>query len=173
MEKFPSETQAGFVGLNNAMRKGFNGTRLVSDGYTGEIIAKCRSLGSPAIPAMKELMASWENRPRARISRRVDQSHSIDPCAGPGRAVQQQPSSYIPVYKSLTTFLGEDLGFLPHTLSHAFFSEMNKHIDDLSFKSLCKARCRGAAFQCTFQQPCIDGSIVTYCGSLDEPFQRE
>ncbi|KAF8324222.1 uncharacterized protein EI90DRAFT_3076385 [Cantharellus anzutake] len=86
----------------------------------------------------------------------------------------------------LTTLLGENLGLLPNDRGHQLLKEMDDthinfthifqltdDIDNLSFDFLRNAWCRGAAFLCKSKQPCIDGFIVTYSGSLDDPFELE
>ncbi|KAF8324185.1 uncharacterized protein EI90DRAFT_3076176, partial [Cantharellus anzutake] len=98
------------------------------------------------------------------------------------KSIQQVPTISSKVF--LTTLLGENFGFPPNDQSLQFLNEMdNAHInfthivqrtedvDNLSFDFLCKAWCRGAAFRCKSQQPCIAEFIVTQSGALDDPFE--
>ncbi|KAA1465985.1 hypothetical protein DENSPDRAFT_810607 [Dentipellis sp. KUC8613] len=67
----------------------------------------------------------------------------------------------------------ELLAFCRHKwVNFTHFIRLERHIDDLSTEELEHAWFFNAAIQCCHNQAVIDGGIVCYGGSLDEPFDR-
>jgi hypothetical protein len=92
----------------------------------------------------------------------------------------------VPLSVFLQTLLGKDLGVSgPEQavlregllkdasdvwINFTHFVQLPVPIDEVSPYLLVKAWSPGVAYHCVYQQPVIDGLIVAYFGSLDEPF---
>jgi hypothetical protein len=55
-------------------------------------------------------------------------------------------------------------------INFTHFVQLSIAIEEVTPAMLFLAWCSGAAFQCVYHQPVIDGFIVAYFGKLDEPF---
>jgi hypothetical protein len=101
--------------------------------------------------------------------------------------ISKQPTVQpVELSKFLQTLLGDTLG-LPDEqrnvrdkllqeassvwINFTHFYQMPLSIGEVTESMLLNAWSTGAAFQCAHNQPVIDGFIVGYNGSLDEPFQ--